>query len=250
MNILEVKNLSKTFDNKNNVLNNCNFTLEKGKICAIVGESGSGKSTLFRLISGLERPNTGEIIINGQVMSSDTKVVSPQKRAVGMVFQDFALFPHLTVAKNISYGMKEVSKESITALLKTIKMENYGNRYPKELSGGQQQRVALARTLATSPALLLLDEPFSNIDSELKSELRHEIKTIVKDLEKSMLFITHDIFDALDIADEIIFINDGLIIRHSSIKDVYKDVKDQNIKKSMLELKSNAERILNAISNK
>ena len=250
MNILEVKNLSKTFDNKKNVLDNCNFTLEKGEICAIVGESGSGKSTLFRLISGLERPNTGEIIINGQVMSSDTKVVSPQKRAVGMVFQDFALFPHLTVAKNISYGMKEVSKESITALLKTIKMENYGNRYPKELSGGQQQRVALARTLATSPALLLLDEPFSNIDSELKSELRHEIKTIVKDLEKSMLFITHDIFDALDIADEIIFINDGLIIRHSSIKDVYKDVKDQNIKKSMLELKSNAERILNAISNK
>jgi iron(III) transport system ATP-binding protein len=250
MKILEINDLSKSYDGKKNVLKDCSFSIESGKICAIVGESGSGKSTLLKLITGLERPSAGQIKIKGKVVSNDDIIVSPQQRNVGLVFQDFALFPHLTVKENISFGLKKDKTKKVEELLKKIKMEGYGNRYPSELSGGQEQRVSIARTLALNPELLLLDEPFSSLDTNLKSDLRQEIKQIIKDIGQSMIFITHDIFDALDIADEIIFLKEGNIIRHSSIKNAYKDVENEYLKKSMKELKSNAERILKAVNNK
>jgi iron(III) transport system ATP-binding protein len=250
MKILEINDLSKSYDGKKNVLKDCSFSIESGKICAIVGESGSGKSTLLKLITGLERPSAGQIKIKGKVVSNDDIIVSPQQRNVGLVFQDFALFPHLTVKENISFGLKKDKTKKVDELLKKIKMEGYGNRYPSELSGGQEQRVSIARTLALNPELLLLDEPFSSLDTNLKSDLRQEIKQIIKDIGQSMIFITHDIFDALDIADEIIFLKEGNIIRHSSIKNAYKDVENEYLKKSMKELKSNAERILKAVNNK
>ena len=250
MKILEINDLFKSYDGKNNALKDCSFSIESGKICAIVGESGSGKSTLLKLIAGLERPSAGQIKIKGKVVSNDDVIVSPQKRNVGLVFQDFALFPHLTVKENISFGLKKDKTKKVDELLKKIKMEGYGNRYPSELSGGQEQRVSIARTLALNPELLLLDEPFSSLDTNLKSDLRQEIKQIIKDIGQSMIFITHDIFDALDIADEIIFLKEGNIIRHSSIKNAYKDVENEYLKKSMKELKSNAERILKAVNNK
>ncbi|MEM8887201.1 MAG: ABC transporter ATP-binding protein [Bacteroidota bacterium] len=244
MNILEVLHLSKTYDQKNYALSDASFTLESGKICAVVGESGSGKSTLLRLIAGLERPEYGSISIKGEIMSNDSQIVPPQNRNVGMVFQDFALFPHLTVAQNIAYGLTDHKEEKVESLLKVINMQGYGKRYPAELSGGQQQRVALARTLAMEPELLLLDEPFSNLDGHLKAGLRKEIRQIVKEIGLSMIFITHDIFDAIDIADEIIFLQDGEIIQKSPIETVFKQITHDTVQQTLADLKSSAQRIL------
>lgn len=242
MHILNIQNLSKSYDGKNWALKDCSFQLEKGKICAVIGESGSGKSTLIRLIAGLEHPENGSIIINEKAMSTDHKIVPPQERNVGLVFQNFALFPHLTVEQNIAFGIKD--KEKITQMLQLIKMEDFRKRYPSELSGGQQQRVAIARTLALSPQLLLLDEPFSSLDSHLKADLRNEIKNIVNEIGVSMVFITHDILDALDIADEIIFLKEGKILQHTSTKNIFKDLKNIDIQNTLNGLKSSAEKIL------
>jgi iron(III) transport system ATP-binding protein len=246
-NILEIIDLYSSYDGKNDVISNCSFNIRKGSICAVVGESGSGKSTLLRLIAGLERPKKGTIKINSKIMSSDNILVPCQNRSIGLVFQDYALFPHLKVKENIAYGLKEDKEQIVNQLLQLIKMENYGERYPNELSGGQQQRISLARTLAINPKLLLLDEPFSNLDSELKTELRQEIRKIIKDLGTSLIFITHDIVDAIDIADEIIFLKDGKILNHSSIDEMYQKNNNEYIIKTKRELKYNAEIILKAI---
>ena len=218
--------------------------MKKGSICAIFGESGSGKSTLLRLIAGLERPNQGEIKIENQIISNDSIIVPPQKREIGLVFQDYSLFPHLTVSENISFGIKENNKEKmVERLLKKVKMEGFEGKYPNELSGGQQQRVAIARTLVLNPKLLLLDEPFSNLDTELKTELRREIKKITREINTSLIFITHDIIDAIDIADEIIFIKNGEILKHCSLKNIFKDNQHQYIDKTKDYLKYKGELI-------
>ena len=243
-NILEIEGLSKSYDGKKNALNDCNFSLEKGEIYAIVGESGSGKTTLLRLIAGLERPTDGCIKINGQLVSSDSQITPPQKRQIGMVFQDYALFPHMTVAQNIGFGLKNPKNNEIHDLLNLIKMNSYAESYPSELSGGQEQRVAIARTLALKPTLLLLDEPFSNLDVGLKSDLRKEIQSIAKELNTSLIFITHDLYDAIEIADKIIFLKDGVMLQNSSVLD-FVTTEDTEIKKMILNLKSNANQLLN-----
>lgn len=244
INILDLNNISFSYNRAENVLNNCCFSVKKGSICAIFGESGSGKSTLLRLIAGLERPNQGEIKIENKIISNDSIIVPPQKREIGLVFQDYSLFPHLTVSENISFGIKENNKEKmVERLLKKVKMEGFEGKYPNELSGGQQQRVAIARTLVLNPKLLLLDEPFSNLDTELKTELRREIKKITKEINTSLIFITHDIIDAIDIADEIIFIKNGEILKHCSLKNIFKDNQHQYIDKTKNYLKYKGELI-------
>ena len=250
MKILEIENLSKSYESKLEVVSDCSFSIESGNICAIVGESGSGKSTLFRLIAGLERPEKGSIKVKEKIVSNDKFIVAPKNRNVGLVFQDFSLFPHMTVKENIEFGLVKNKNKKIEELLKIIRMENFLNRYPHELSGGQQQRVSLARSLALDPSLLLLDEPFSNLDTELKSKLRKDVRTIIKEIGTSSIFITHDILDALDIADEIIFMDNGKIIRQCKIEDIFKDVKNEKLLKSITELKSNSDLILNALKNK
>tara|TARA_B110001452_G_scaffold63363_1_gene50160 strand:- start:224 stop:976 length:753 start_codon:yes stop_codon:yes gene_type:complete len=250
MKILEIENLSKSYESKLEVVSDCSFSIESGNICAIVGESGSGKSTLFRLIAGLERPEKGSIKVKEKIVSNDKFIVAPKDRNVGLVFQDFSLFPHMTVKENIEFGLVKNKNKKVEELLKIIRMENFLNRYPHELSGGQQQRVSLARSLALDPSLLLLDEPFSNLDTELKSKLRKDVRTIIKEIGTSSIFITHDILDALDIADEIIFMDNGKIIRQCKIKDIFKDVKNEKLLKNITELKSNSDLILNALKNK
>jgi len=250
MNILEIKNLYKTYSgNDGFTLTDINFNLEKGKLCAIVGESGCGKTTLFRLIAGLEHPDDGEIKIAEKVVSDISKMVPPQKRNVGMVFQDFALFPHLTVAENIGYSLKNNKKQKVKEILKTMRLENFDQYYPNELSTGQQQRVALARTLVTNPKLLLLDEPFSNLDALLKGALREELSAMIKPLGISVLFITHDLDDALAIADELVIMKDGRMLASGSVESISRDTKNEYVQSIFSNLKASANRVLEALSD-
>lgn len=249
MNILEMNEISKSYDfGKTYSLKNINLSIPVGEICAIVGNSGSGKTTLLRLIAGLERPEKGSIKIKGKIVSSLTSITAPQHRNVGMVFQSFALFPHLTVEQNIAYGLAADERGKVEHLLELVKLSGYNDRYPDELSGGEQQRVALARTLARRPELLLLDEPFSSLDAQLKAELRQEIHNIVRALNLSMIFITHDIRDAITIADRIIFLEDGAIIEEGKPKDLFQNAKTNYVKSLFQNLKNTSEHILKIMS--
>ncbi|WP_299214403.1 ABC transporter ATP-binding protein [uncultured Aquimarina sp.] len=227
--ILKIKQLSKSFNNgKDLVINDINLSVKKGETIAIVGESGSGKTTLTRLISGLETPDSGTISINNTEVASEHSFVPPEKRNIGLVFQDYALFPHLTVFKNIAYGLSKLEnkKTRVSEMLALVNLTGYENRYPHQLSGGQQQRVALARALAPKPKLLLLDEPFSNLDVMLRVQLRNEIFDIIKKTEVTAIFVTHDTQDAIAIADKIIILQEGKKIQKGSIKKLYKKPKD------------------------
>ena len=217
MNVLVTEGLTKTYDGRHPVVDQCSFTLEQGRICALLGASGSGKSTILRLLAGLERTDAGTITIADVCVSSDAKIVTPQQRQVGMVFQNYALFPHLTVQQNVKFGLREKNEKRISELLELVQLGAYAERYPHQLSGGQQQRVALARALSTRPALLLLDEPFSNLDTHLKMDLRRAVAAVVRQLDQTLLFVTHDIVDALDIADEIIYLEEGKILFKGSV---------------------------------
>jgi iron(III) transport system ATP-binding protein len=248
--ILDIQNLSKSYDGKKLAISDCSFQLERGKICAIVGESGSGKTTLLRLIAGLERPNEGSIKINGTIVSNDALIVPPQKRELGFVFQNFALFPHLTVEQNIAFGLKKNKAATIEQVLELTKMRGFEKSYPNQLSGGQKQRIALARTIARQPKLLLLDEPFSNLDANLKSELRQEIKTIVKRLGVTMIFITHDIMDAIDIAEKIILLKQGGIVAYDSIENFPKNIQNKEVQQLLSDLKNTTNQTLDFLNKK
>src|SRR5699024_8534120 len=181
--MLSIHSLSKSFDKgKSFAREDDSFHLKAGQVCAIVGESGSGKTTLVRLIAGLERPDHGTITMDGKVIASLKKFVQPEKRKIGLVFQEYALFPHLTVLDNVLYGISRSKNKKTRAgeVLELVDLKNVEKRYPHQLSGGQRQRVALARALAPKPDLLILDEPFSNLDTVLRSQLRSQVFQIVK----------------------------------------------------------------------
>jgi iron(III) transport system ATP-binding protein len=181
------------------VLADYSLGLQAGEMVGLVGRSGEGKSTLLRLIAGLERPQKGRISIDGRQVAGPKIHVNPEERQVGLVFQDYGLFPHMTVAQNIAYGLYRLSrnerKERVNFMLELIRMNDLSLRHPYELSGGQQQRVAVARALAPAPKLLLLDEPLSNIDAELKAEIREEIRTLMELTKITCLFVSHDLED-------------------------------------------------------
>ncbi|TYB79098.1 ABC transporter ATP-binding protein [Bizionia myxarmorum] len=222
--MLTIDSLSKSFDKgKNYALENVTFNLKAGHVCAIVGESGSGKTTLVRLIAGLERPDHGRISMNGNIIASLDKFVQPEKRNIGLVFQEYALFPHLTILDNILYGISKVKnkKQRAQDMLDLVGLNDMGKRYPHQLSGGQQQRVALARALAPEPSLLILDEPFSNLDAMLRTQLRNEVFDIIKKTEVTVLFVTHDTQDALSVADEILILQNGKVVQKDVAANLY-----------------------------
>ncbi|MCR8685470.1 ABC transporter ATP-binding protein [Campylobacter ureolyticus] len=194
---LELKNISFSYKKDQNLISNLNFSLQKGKRLAILGESGSGKSTILRLISGFENLDSGEIWLNGQNIT----FLPPNKRNIGYLFQDYALFPHLKVWQNIGFGIKN-DKKRVDEMLELIRMSEYRDLYPHALSGGQQQRVALARALAIKPKLLLLDEPFSALDADLRTKIRTDIKEILDSLEITSILVTHDLDDVKNFSDE------------------------------------------------
>ncbi|MFN7087626.1 MAG: ABC transporter ATP-binding protein [Burkholderiales bacterium] len=212
--LLELKSVSHAYDRKR-VLNNIGFRVEKGEIACLLGASGCGKTTVLRCIAGFEAVAAGEILLNGEVVSREGVTVAAEKRRIGMVFQDYALFPHLTVARNIAFGLHAYSTAQraarVAEMLEIVGLEQLGGHYPHELSGGQQQRVALARALAPRPDLLLLDEPFSNLDVEMRERLSLEVRDILKQQNSTAILVTHDQHEAFNIADEIGLMADGAI---------------------------------------
>jgi iron(III) transport system ATP-binding protein len=196
--------------------------VERGEFVALLGPSGCGKTTLLRLIAGFEHPDGGEIALEGRTVAAPGVWVSPERRRVGMVFQDYALFPHLSVAENVGFGLPRGERRTrIGELLRLVGLEGYERRYPHELSGGQQQRVALARALAPGPSIVLLDEPWSNIDPLLRSSMRAELAHILRAVEVSVLFVTHDREEAFSLADRIALMRDGKVIQTGAAEDVY-----------------------------
>ncbi|WP_217589806.1 ABC transporter ATP-binding protein [Lentibacillus saliphilus] len=211
---IQIKELSFSYGRSQKpIINNFNLEIAKGDIVSILGESGSGKSTILRLICGLETPVCGSISINKQMMSDGRHCILPEKRSIGMMFQDYALFPHMSVADNVQFGLKHKSRKDkrkrVDQVLELVNMSDFRNRYPHELSGGQQQRIALARSLAPEPSLLLMDEPFSNLDADLQIKIRNELRDIIKATGTTSIFVTHDREDARAIADRIITMREG-----------------------------------------
>jgi iron(III) transport system ATP-binding protein len=201
------------------------LSVESGEVLAVLGPSGSGKTTLLRLISGFEVPSRGRILLGGQEVSRPGYCLAPEERGVGMVFQDYALFPHLTVAENVAFGLfryspSERNRKTMEVLTLTG-LAGLEKRYPHELSGGQQQRVALARALAPGPLVVLLDEPFSNLDPDMRSRMRHEIQQILRRLKTTAILVTHDHEEAFAMADRIAVINGGRLEQLDTPETVY-----------------------------
>jgi len=196
--------------------------IEAGAICALLGPSGCGKTTFLRLISGLEQPDAGRIAVGGEVVSDGTTFVPPERRRIGMVFQDYALFPHLDVAGNIAYGLgRGEASERVEELLDLVGLRGFERRPVHELSGGQQQRVALARALAPSPELILLDEPFSNLDASLRERVREDVRRIIAQAGVTALFVTHDQEEALSVAESVAMMREGRIEQFGTPEEIY-----------------------------
>ena len=194
----------------------------QGEIVAILGPSGCGKTTLLRTVAGFERPDHGTIEIDGRVVAGPGAWVPPEARSVGMVFQDYALFPHLTVAENVGFGLpREDRTRRVPALLAVVDLCGLGARYPHELSGGQQQRVALARALAPSPEIVLLDEPWSNVDPQLRAALREEVSSVLRPLGVTAILVTHDREEAFSLADRIALQRNGAIVQVGAPEELY-----------------------------
>ena len=201
---LELKQLSFKYD-QTSIIEKFDLCANKGSITAIIGESGSGKSTLLRILAGLQNANQGIFKLDDQIIFDDKSSIDAHKRKIGLVFQDYTLFPHLTVYQNIAFGMRQKNKKDrIQAILKMVELEKDTKKYPYECSGGMQQRIALARAIANQPKLLLLDEPFSNLDQELKIRLRSQFIDWAKQEDITLIWVTHDIEEAYAIADQVI----------------------------------------------
>lgn len=212
--MLHVRNLSKRFGPQA-VVHDVSLDLAAGEILALIGPSGCGKTTTLRMIAGFETPDAGAIHLSGR----DVTALPPEKRGIGMVFQDYALFPHMTVAENVRFGARD--GQGVEHYLGVVGLSGFGSRYPDELSGGQQQRVALARSLAAQPGIILLDEPFSNLDPILRSGTRREIRRMLKSQGLGIIVVTHDQEEALSFADRIAVMDQGRLVQSGTATEVY-----------------------------
>lgn len=223
--LLEVKNIEKSFEKGNPVVNNVSFSVGENEIFALLGPSGCGKTTTLRMISGFEHSDKGTIKLENRVISSENIHTAPQKRGIGFVFQDYALFPHMSALDNVAFGLTGLPKFKRKVFAEEVLcrtgMGDYKHRSPSELSGGQQQRVALARAIAPEPKLVLLDEPFSNLDAMLRDSTRKEVRSIIKKAGMSAILVTHDQEEALSFADRIAVMNEGRIEQIGTPEEVY-----------------------------
>ncbi|MEX0721054.1 MAG: ABC transporter ATP-binding protein [Balneolaceae bacterium] len=229
--LLKISGLTKSFDQSGPVVNEVSFEIEKNEIFALLGPSGCGKTTTLRLIAGFEKCEAGEVHIEGELVECRKKSISPQNREIGFVFQDYALFPHMTALENVAFGLRKVEKKKRSFLAEEVLcrtgMEKYKDRMPDELSGGQQQRIALARAIAPKPRLVLMDEPFSGLDAMLRDITRKEVRAILKKAGMSAILVTHDQEEALSFADRIAVMNNGQIEQIGTPEEVYYHPKTQ-----------------------
>ena len=221
-----INHITKAFGD-NVVLREFNETFQDGEFITLLGPSGCGKTTMLRIIAGFEKPTTGELYIDNQLVSGGKTFVPPEKRSIGMVFQSYAVWPHMSVFDNVAYPLtiKKVPKaeirSSVERVLGIVHLSQYAERFPSQLSGGQQQRVALARALVAAPKLLLLDEPLSNLDAKLRESMRFEIKEIQRQLGITVVYVTHDQTEAMAMSDRIFLINRGVVQQSGTPQEIY-----------------------------
>jgi multiple sugar transport system ATP-binding protein len=226
--MLELKNISKTYDNKLTIVDNFNLQINEGEFVVIVGPSGCGKSTMLRMIAGLEEISKGQFLINGKDVSS----FEPSKRDVAMVFQDYALYPHMNVYDNLAFGLKikkvdeSIIKEKVMKAAEILDLTSYLNRKPSDLSGGQRQRVAMGRAIVKDAKIFLFDEPLSNLDAKLRHKMRAEIKKFHIDQKGTSIYVTHDQLEAMTLADKLVVIRKGIIEQVGSPQEVFNNPKN------------------------
>lgn len=222
--LLELNNIRTSYDDKA-IIHDVSFSIEQGELTCLLGPSGCGKTTILKAISGFQDLQKGSITLDGKPISSPDFSLAPEKRNIGMIFQDHALFPHLNIADNIGFGLRKHSKQqkqtTVGVLLELINLEGYAEKFPHELSGGQQQRVAIARALAPSPKLLLMDEPFSSLDADLREKLGYEVRTLLKDQGITAIMVTHDQHDAFALGDKIGIMSEGHLLQWDTSFNLY-----------------------------
>ncbi len=224
---VEIRSLVKVFGTNVRAVDNLDLHISHGELLSLLGPSGCGKTTTLRLVAGFLEPDGGEIRLDGQVISSPRSVVPPERRNMSMIFQSYAIWPHKTVYQNVAYGLKfrkfsaSETKKKVRQMLEVVKLEPMADRYPAELSGGQQQRVALARALVVEPQILLLDEPLSNLDANLREEMRFEIRRLHDEFHITSIYVTHDQSEAMVIADRICVMNQGRLEQVGTPEEIY-----------------------------
>lgn len=222
---IELSHVTKRFGQATVAVDDVSFKLSDGEILALLGPSGCGKTTTLRLVAGFEWPDAGTIAIGGKMVAGGGFSVGPEKRGIGMVFQDYPLLPHRTVAQNVAFGLHRVGRREaerrVAELLERMGLGGLGGRYPHELSGGQQQRVALAQALAPKPNVILLDEPFSNLDASLRHDLRIEVRQVLKEHKATAILVTHDQKEAFSVADTVAVMNAGRIEQIGTPYELY-----------------------------
>ena len=231
MNLLHLRALSKRYPGAGkDAVHGVDLDVADGEILGVVGASGSGKTTLLRLIAGLEMPTAGSLAIGGVAMAGPGTWVPPERRGIGFVFQEGALFPHMTIAENVGYGLRHVARRGRVAkvdeMLVLVKLPHKRTSYPHELSGGERQRIALARALAPGPQIILLDEPFSNLDPSLRTHLRNQLFDIIRRVHATALVVTHNVLDALVIADRLAIFRAGTLVQTGPSREVYHSPQD------------------------
>ena len=224
---IELRGLSKRFGGADPAVHDLSLEIADREFVTLLGPSGCGKTTTLRMLAGFIQPDAGSIVVDGQMLSSPQAVVPPERRRMGMVFQNYAIWPHKTVFDNVAFGLRVQRRSAseitqrVGAMLELVGLEGLDRRYPNQLSGGQQQRVALARSLVMEPAILLLDEPLSNLDAKLRERVRWELKELQRRLEITFLYVTHDQAEALALSDRIAVLHQGRLMQYGSPRDVY-----------------------------
>ena len=226
---LTVDGVSRRYDQAL-ALDNVSLEVEPGTILCLLGPSGCGKTTLLRIVAGVEAPSSGSVLIDGQEVAGPNRFVPPEKRGVGLMFQDFALFPHLTILDNVAFGLRSLTKQQAQAeayaALERVGLGHYEREYPHILSGGQQQRVALARAIAPRPGVVLMDEPFSGLDSQLRESMREDTLAIIRESRATCIVVTHDPEEAMRMGDVIALMRDGRVVQTGPAPELYRTPKD------------------------
>ena len=218
---LNIENLVKFYSKEDPLIKDLNFSVKKGEFVSFIGESGSGKTTFLKCLAGLEKINSGQITLNNRVLDDNTTFIMPNHRKIGFIFQDYPLFPHLSVLENLKINLEKQYEKNIEYYVELTGLNNLLSRYPHELSGGEQQRVCITRALIREPDLLLMDEPFSNLDVSIKSKIQNEVYKILKSTNTTTILVTHDIKDTFDISDRILVFKAGIVQQYDKPEEMY-----------------------------